>query len=97
MTILYRFDDDEYEFEADIDDSDIAEYLFQDVKEPTFKSDKERIAWRDGAITALTTALYYYDFFKDEVENSDEFYDYVKDTYEDEAYEAYQDDLANMD
>jgi len=94
MTLIYDFDTNEYEFEVEPTEDDYADYLIcVSVKQPEFKTKDEGSHWYNTVFNALCDVMHDSDDFRDLLDQDSDFYDYLKEKYEEEAYEAYQDDL----
>ena len=96
MILEYDFGEYGFEYEVEPTTNDFIDYLCPDMLTP-FETKAEAAAWKKGAKDALSHALRFYDAFKEEVEDDDDFKDYLLDVYQSQALEAYEKEKAEED
>ena len=89
MLINYDTDYGEWEYEVYPEPKDYADYYYDRfVAEPSGMTSEQRRFYRKGALAALTEMFDCDDRLCQEISKEDDFCDYIKDAYREEAFKC---------
>lgn len=91
---IEEMEDVEFEYEVEPDDSDYIEYLMPDFYGEQWKNleKKDRDLMLKGAKVAIANIISDFDSLKEELEEDDNFEEFIRDRYEEEARKAFDEE-----